>query len=143
MDPALSTAARALATGDVLSALRIVALRGDAQALALRGVAMAQLGELARARELLRRARRAFGPRQAAERARTLLAETEVALALRELAFSPRTLGATGDVLRAAGDHANAAFARVLEVQRLVLSGKLKAAETRLAELEPELGRAS
>jgi hypothetical protein len=141
MDLVLSNAARALEQGDVLAALRVVALRRDAAALALRGVAMAQLGELKRAQTLLRRAREAFGASQPLERARVLLAETEVALALRELPVPARALVAAGETLRAHGDQANAAFALVLEAQRLVLSGKPLEAEARLAELE--FGRAA
>jgi hypothetical protein len=59
MGSLITTAARALA------ALKRVALRDDPPALALRGIAMANLGDLARARELLRSAGRAFGPNEA------------------------------------------------------------------------------
>jgi len=143
MDPALLTAARALASGDVLSALRLVSLRDDAPALALRGVAMAQLGELDRAKQLLQRARKAFKPRESLPRARVVLAETEVALALRELSVSTRALVQAGEVLRAAGDAHNAVFAGVLEVQQLLLSGKLREAEARLDQLELARGSAA
>ena len=61
MDSLITAAARALAAGDPLGALKRVALRDDAAALALRGIAMAQLGDLVRAKALLRRAARAFG----------------------------------------------------------------------------------
>jgi integrase len=47
-------------------------LRNDAPALALRGIAMAQLGDLDRAKMLLRRAARTFGSREAVARARRL-----------------------------------------------------------------------
>lgn len=63
MDSMIIAAARALATGDPLGALSRVALRDDAPALALRGIAMAQLGDLERAKALLKNAARAFGPR--------------------------------------------------------------------------------
>jgi hypothetical protein len=86
MDSLLTAAARALASGDPLAALRRVALRDDPPALALRGIAMAQLGELTRARQLLRRAARAFGPRETLSRAWCAIAEAEIALAARELA---------------------------------------------------------
>src|SRR5947208_10598102 len=79
MDPLIAAAARALAAGDPLGALKRVALRNDAPALALRGIAMAQLGDLARSRALLRRAARAFGAREAVARARCVVAEVEVA----------------------------------------------------------------
>ena len=82
MDALIAAAARALAAGDTLGALKRVALRNDPPALALRAVAMARLGELSRARELLRRAIRGFGPREAVARARCVVADAEVALAL-------------------------------------------------------------
>ncbi|RZI71130.1 MAG: helix-turn-helix domain-containing protein, partial [Rubrivivax sp.] len=53
MDSLIAASARALAAGDALGALKRVALREDPPALALRGIAMAQLGEHARARTLL------------------------------------------------------------------------------------------
>src|SRR5690242_21506472 len=94
MDSMMTAAARALATGDALGALNRVALRDDAPALALRGIAMAQLGDLARAKELLRRAARAFGPKEAMARARCVVAEAEIALASRDLGGSPKALDA-------------------------------------------------
>ena len=69
MDALISAAARALAAGDALGALKRVALREDPSALALRGIAMAQLGELSHGRALLRRAARGFGEREAVARA--------------------------------------------------------------------------
>src|SRR5438445_5648174 len=108
MDSLIAAAARALVAGDALGALKRVALRDDPPALALRGIAMAQLGEHARARELLRRAARAFGPREELARARCVLAEAEVALALRELGESPRVLAAAAATLDKHGDRANA-----------------------------------
>ena len=68
MDSLITAAARALAAGDPLGALNRVALRDDAPALALRGIAMAQLGDLVRAKALLRKAARAFGPTEAVAR---------------------------------------------------------------------------
>ena len=75
MDSLITAAARALAAGDPLGALKRIALREDAPALALRGIAMAQLGDLARAKALLRRAARAFGPKEAVARARCVVAQ--------------------------------------------------------------------
>src|SRR2546422_375648 len=49
MDSLITAAARALVIGDALGALKRVSLRNDPSALALRGIAMAQLGEHARA----------------------------------------------------------------------------------------------
>jgi hypothetical protein len=94
MDSLIAASARALAAGDALGALKRVALRDDPPALALRGIAMAQLGEHPRARELLRRAARAFGAHEALARARCVVAEAEVALAMRDLGGSPRALAA-------------------------------------------------
>src|SRR3954467_12899842 len=94
MDSVITAAARALATGDPLGALKRVALRGDAPALALRGIAMAQLGELPRAKALMRSAARAFGAREALARARCLVAEAEIALASRELGWPTQALDA-------------------------------------------------
>ncbi|MCE4539824.1 helix-turn-helix domain-containing protein [Pelomonas sp. P7] len=136
MDSLISAAARALAQGDSLAALKRVALRDDPPALALRGIALAQLGELPRARELLRQAARSFGPREALARARCVVAEAEVALALRELAEPPRTLDAARATLEARGDHANALQARLIGTRRLLLLGRLDAARALLAPLE-------
>jgi len=137
MDSLITAAARALAAGDPLGALNRVALRDDAPALALRGVAMAQLGDLARARELLRRAARAFGPREAVARARCVLAEAEVALAARDLAWPAQALETARSTLEGHGDRANVAHARLLEIRRLLLIGRLNAAERMLAVLDP------
>ena len=137
MDSLITAAAHALAAGDPLGALKRVALRDDAPALALRGIAMAQLGELARAKVLVRRAARAFGPTEAVARARCVVAEAEIALASRDLGWPPQELDAARAALEAHGDLANAAHARYLAVRRLLLIGRLDAAERTLAELDP------
>lgn len=136
MDSLITAAARALAAGDPFGALNRVALRDDAPALALRGIAMAQLGDLARARLLLRRAARAFGGREALARARCIVAEAEVALASRDLGWPARTLDAARATLEAHGDHVNAAHARYLDIRRLLLIGRVDDAEHALAELD-------
>ena len=136
MDALISAAARALAAGDALAALKRVSLREDPPALALRGIAMAQLGELARARELLRRAARGFGSHEERSRARCLVAEAEVALALRELGGAPRTLAAAAEVLQGHGDRANAQHARLIAVRRLLLLGKVSDASSALEALD-------
>ncbi len=136
MDSALSTAARALSVGDPLAALKHIALRDDAPALALRGVAMAQLGELAAARQLLRRAVAAFGDAEPLSRARALVALSEVALALRDLSGADRGLAEAAQLLSRRGDVANAAFARLVQVRRLSLLGDVAAAERALARLD-------
>jgi len=137
MDSLITAAARALAAGDPLGALKRVALRDDAPALALRGIAMAQLGDLVRAKALLRRAGRAFGPKEAVARARCVVAEAEVALASRDLAWPVKALEAARAMLEERGDRANAAHARYLQVRRLLLIGRLDEAEQALAELDP------
>ena len=129
MDSLITAAARALAAGDPLGALNRVALRDDPPALALRGTAMAQLGDLARARELLGRAARAFGAHEALASARCVVAEAEVALVSRDLAWSGEVLDAARATLEAHGDRVNAAHARCLDVRRLLLIGRLNEAE--------------
>jgi len=138
MDSLITVAARALAAGDPLGALKRVALRDDAPALALRGIAMAQLGDLVRAKALLRRAARAFGPKEAVARARCVVAEAEVALVSRDLGWPPKALDQARATLEAHGDRVHAAHARYLEVRRLVLIGRIDEAERTLAELDPE-----
>jgi hypothetical protein len=125
MDSLISASARALAAGDPLGALKRVALRDDPPALALRGIAMAQLGEHPRARDLLRQAARAFGTHEAQARARCVVAEAEVALAMRDLGGSPRPLLEAADTLQAHGDTANATQARLIAARRLLRMGRL------------------
>jgi len=137
MDSLITAAARALAAGDPLGALKRVALRDDAPALALRGIAMAQLGDLVRAKALLRRAARGFGPKEAVARARCIVAEAEIALVSRDLGWPAKALDAAGATLEAHGDRANAAYARYLEVRGLLLIGRVDEAERRLAKLDP------
>jgi hypothetical protein len=139
MDSMITAAARALAAGDPLGALQRVALRGDAPALALRGVAMAQLGEFKRARLLLRRALRAFGPKEALARARCVVAESEIALVARDLRRPVGNLVAARALLEARGDHPNAAHARLVQVRRLLLLGRLAEAQALLDGLDPAL----
>ena len=138
MDSLIAAAARALATGDALSALKRVALREDPPALALRGIAMAQLGEYPRARELLRRAAGAFGEHEAVARARCVVAEAEVALAMRDLGGSPRSLAAAAKTLEAHTDRANALHARLIAARRLLLLGRLNEAGAALAHLDAD-----
>jgi hypothetical protein len=137
VDSLITAAARALAAGDPLGALKRVALRNDAPALALRGVAMAQLGDLVRAKELLRSASRAFGPKETVARARCAVAEAEIALASRDLGWVAKSLDTARATLEAHGDQVNAAHARYLEVRRLLLIGRIDDAERALAALDP------
>src|SRR5215510_16275814 len=136
MDSLVTAAARALAAGDPLGALQRVALRDDPPALALRGIAMAQLGELGRARQLLRRAARGFGPREDIARARCLTAEAEVALAARDLAWPARALTEALRTFAAHGDRENEAHARLLQIRRLLLLGRVDEAERACATLD-------
>jgi DNA-binding transcriptional ArsR family regulator len=137
VDSIITAAARALAAGDPLGALNRVALRDDAPALALRGIAMAQLGDLVRAKALVRSAARAFGPKEAVARARCVVAEAEIALVSRDLGWPAKALDAARATLEAHGDRVNAAHARYLQVRRLLLIGHLDEAERLLAELDP------
>ncbi|HEX3765472.1 MAG TPA: hypothetical protein VHW23_42545 [Kofleriaceae bacterium] len=143
MDPLLTDAARALAIGDPLTALKRVALREDPPALALRGIAMAQLGDLPRGRELLARAARGFGPRDAVARARCVLAGAEIALAIRELGPDrrDRALDAAIAALDAHGDHRNALHGRLIAIRRLLLLGRVELAARARAALAPTRGR--
>ena len=139
MDSLITAAARALAVGDPLGALKRVALRDDAPALALRGIAMAQLGDLARAKSLLRRAAHAFGPNEAVACARCVVAEAEIALVSRDLGWPVKALDNARAALEAHGDRVNAAQARYLEIRRLLLIGRIGDAASRLAALDPAL----
>ncbi|MER9983425.1 helix-turn-helix domain-containing protein [Mesorhizobium sp. M0103] len=137
MDSLITAAAHALAAGDPLGALKRVALRDDAPALALRGIAMAQLGDLVRAKVLLKRAAHAFSPREAVARARCVVAEAEIALVSRDLTWPAKALDAARATLEKHGDRVNAAHARNLDVRRLLLIGHLDEAERRLDGFDP------
>src|SRR5438105_6887260 len=136
MDSLIAAAARALAVGDALGALNRVSLRDDPPALALRGIAMAQLGEYPRARDLLRRAARGFGAHEDLARARCVVAEAEVALAMRDLGGSPRTLAAASGTLESHADRANALHAKLIAVRRLLLLGRIDEAASALGRLD-------
>jgi tetratricopeptide (TPR) repeat protein len=136
MDSLITAAGRALAQGDVLGALKRVALRNDAPALALRGIAMAQLGDYERAKALLQRAARTFAPKETVARARCAVALAEIALASRDLGWPARTLEAARRTLDARRDFLNSAHARLLQVRRLVLIGKLDDAQRLMHRLD-------
>jgi hypothetical protein len=136
VDPLITAAGRALAAGDPLGALKLISLRDDAPSLALRGIAMAQLGEFARSRVLLRAAGRGFGTKEPVARARCVVAEAEVALASRDLGWRVSALEAARETLETHGDLANAAHARYLDVRRLLLVGRLEDAEQALGEID-------
>jgi tetratricopeptide (TPR) repeat protein len=137
MDSLITAAGRALAQGDVLGALKRVALRNDAPALALRGIAMAQLGDFERAKTLLERAARSFSPKEAVARARCVVAVAEIALVSRDLGWPAKTLETAREVLETHRDYVNSAHARLLQVRRLVLVGELDEAERLLDRLDP------
>src|SRR5690349_15194686 len=136
MDSIVTLAAKALAAGDPLGALKWIALRDDAPALALRGIAMAQLGELAKAKALLRRAARSFGPRARVERARCVTAEAEVALASRELGWPTRALDEARRTFEVLGDHDNGLHAALLQIRWLLLLGRMSEAGDALDKLD-------
>ena len=137
MDSMITAAARALAAGDLLGVLNRVALRKDPPALALRGIAMARLGDFARAKVLLQKAARGFGPKEPVARARCIVAEAEIALVSRDLGWPAKTLEAARMALEQHGDRLNAAHARHLVVRRLLLIGQLDEAEQALAGIDP------
>ncbi|KQV54520.1 MULTISPECIES: hypothetical protein [unclassified Duganella] len=136
MDSLITASARSLASGDVLGALKHVALRADPPALALRGIAMARLGDFAKARDLLRRAARGFGAHEELARARCVVAEAEVAMAMRDFGGPPRVLAAALAVLEAHGDYGNALQARLIAARKLLLLGRLQAAAAELSRLD-------
>jgi hypothetical protein len=136
MDSLINAAALALAVGDPLTALNHVALRHDPAALAIRGISMAQLGDLARGRILVRNASRGFGSKESVARARCVIAEAEIALASRDLNWHVKKLENACTTLQAHGDHANAAHGRILEIRRLLLTGRLDEAECSLASID-------
>jgi len=137
MDSEMSVAAQALAAGDPLSALNYVALRDDAPALALRGIAMAQLGDLDRAKSLLRKAVRAFGSKQSVSRARCIVAQAEIALASRDLHWPAKKLVTARKLLEVHGDKINAAHALYVEAKRFLLLGRIEEAERTLNNISP------
>jgi hypothetical protein len=137
VDSVITDAARALSAGDALGALKRVALRKDASAVALRGIAMAQLGDFARAKMLLRSAARSFGTKGAVGRARCVVALAEIAIVSRDLGWPRKALDAARTTLEMRGDHVNAAHARYLQVRRLLLIGRLDDAEGMLADFDP------
>lgn len=137
MDSLITAAAHALATGDLLGALKRVALRDDPPALALRGIAMARLGEFARAKALLKSAAQAFGQREPVARARCVIAEAEIALVSRDLGWTAKALDTARRTLETHGDRVNAVHARHLEIRRLLLIGRLDEADRMLAAIDP------
>lgn len=137
-DPLLTAAARALAAGRPLDTLNAIATRTDADALAVRGIALAQMGEFARARDLLRRAARAFGTRSPLRHARCVVALADIALAARDLRSYPRpALEEACDLLSAHGDRANAAHGHLLRLRALLLGGDPDAAAELSGALDP------
>ncbi len=136
MDSLITASARSLASGDVLGALKHVALRDDPPALALRGIAMARLGDFSKSRELLRRAARGFGPHEELARARCVVAEAEVAMAMRDFSAPPRALASALAVLEAHSDYGNAQQARLIAARKFLLLGRLEAAAEELSRLD-------
>lgn len=138
MDSLISAAAAALAAGNPLRALNCVALREDAPALALRGIAMAQLGDLPQAQKLLKRAVGAFGSRHPMAQARCIVAQAEIAFVSRDLGWSEQALAAAQATLEQHGDVPNAVHARHLHARRALLLGQLHDAERALRPVDPQ-----
>lgn len=136
MDPLIHAAASALAAGNPLRALNCVALREDAPALALRGIAMAQLGDLPQARKLLKRAAGAFGARQPLAHARCVVAQAEIAFVSRDLGWSEKALEAARVLLEQHGDVLNAVHARHLQARKCLLLGRLHDAERMVRDVD-------
>ena len=139
MEPIIAAAARSLATGNPLHALNLIALSNEAPALALRGIAIAQLGDLDQARVLLRRAGNAFGPQDGISRVRCVVAEAEIAFVSRDLGWPVKALAEACAILEAHGDFLNAAHARHLEARRYLIMGRLEDAEKSLGVVDPLL----
>jgi len=139
MDSLITAAARALSAGDPLGALKCVGLRDDPPALALRGIALAQLEDFDRARALLKRAARGFGASEPVARARCVVAEAEIALVSRDLGWAEKALDSARRILEQRGDHVNAAHARQLEIRHVLLTGQLEQAEQMLSEINPDI----
>ena len=97
---------------------------------------MAQLGELDRARTLLRRAARRFGAAEPVAKARCVAAESEIALALRELSASCAPLDAAIVVLDEADDRINAVHARLVRLRRLLVLGRCQEAAVERTALD-------
>jgi len=97
---------------------------------------MAQLGDLERARALLKAAGRAFHPRETVARARCIVAEAEIALVSRDLSWSPNALETARLALESHGDGVNAAHAANLAARRQLLIGQVDDAERTLAHLD-------
>jgi hypothetical protein len=85
----------------------------------------------------LRRAIRAFGPKEAVAHARCVVAEAEIALVSRDLGWPVKALNTARTTLEKHGDLVNAEYARCLEVRRLLLVGRLNEAERTLAQVDP------
>lgn len=139
MDGLIATAERALAAGDALAALKFVALREDPTALALRGIAMAQLGDLDRARLAMRAAMRGFPAAQILARSRCRLVEAEIALAARDLVGAGQTLADLRLALDRCGDRVNAAHAGYLQARLWLLTGRPDDAARALASVDLEV----
>jgi len=139
VDAPLTAAARALALGDALSALKWLGLRTDAAARAMRGAALSQLGEFARAKAQLRAALRALGPGDGLLRARCLAAEAEIALSLGDLHWSAEPVARAVAELEAAGDSRNAAYLQLVAARAALRLGRPEDAERLLrhAKLAP------
>jgi tetratricopeptide (TPR) repeat protein len=136
MDAPLTAVARALSLGDALSALKWLGGRTDAPARAMRGAALSQLGEFARAKAELRAALRSLGPADSLLRARCLAAEAEIALALGDLRWSAEPVTRAVAELQAAGDARNASYLQLVAARAALRLGRPADAERLLRHIE-------
>jgi hypothetical protein len=133
----ITAAALALAAGDALGALKRVGLREDPPALALRGIAMAQLDDLVRENPRSRKPR-ACSVRERRWRVRGASSPRPNSRSYRAISAGlRRPLNEAGATLEAHGDRLNAAHARNIEARRLLLIGSLEEAERVLGEVDP------
>lgn len=121
--PELVSAARALASGDGIGALSLVGRASGPVALALRGIAYAQLGDLELARDALERALATTDEPRLAARARAAL--VEIAFAEGDPAQAARAARTSADELARLGDDRNAAMQRLVAARAEVLLGRL------------------
>lgn len=134
---AAAAAARLLGAGAPFEALQLVALRDDATALALRGIALAQIGDLERGGKLLRKAHASFPDSNRLAKARCNLAEAEIRIALRDFRTASHLITGLVTALDSLQDAYNAMYALQIEARLLMLTGRIGEARKRLETIVP------
>lgn len=130
--PAILAGSRALASGHPLAALSAVGLDQDPHAQALRGIALAQLGEFERSKRDLVQALAAFQrDGEVVWTTKALAALAEVGFATRDLDIALRGLDAAP--LRRVGDDTSAAYVEIQRIRLLALLGRTTDAKAALA----------